>query len=660
MEVEATRSTQNVKVELGDPPTSLPLHATLAHALALVVACVISVAVTAVLADGMSVIKLKPAARLPRATNPALVDDGIDYRLDEVLGPTYGIGLHHDQAGRTWTKVGAQSTLKDLVSNLGIHVIAAAIPSVIETDALHPVAIIGSRGLSAAGLAAMSLGFVADAVAMAMILFHAAVLAGLALPHAEADRRPRVAHAVHWLLHRCARAVSSFGVASRPQHCPLSLSPHAHGRSSDRAPAVIVLACAIYTAQWSTDNEIILKIKLSEHFHLNYGFYFAITGYLSALLVFCSQMAFTALKPSLATDVAPGKGAIVKTLCGVSFGLLVGSGLSVIALAANGVFEPLRTGLPTADMIRASNPCAGQKPKHSGPGDSYFNNVNCWKESLAMTLEQAGGNVTRGFKGTLDAGDRVPITVPYSETDLCPVNVHWHLGAEHLSVGEFDDHGSGPGSAHRQRELDELTTAAGRKLAAGARLGFRCHKYDSHDARFADTYNWQHCTNMHVGETYEIHWPHSAAGACGTPFQYQTPFYDGVFCNDGIITIAPLNTYKKIGVQSQTFTVINDEAYYADNLFGGMLVDAATNKGQDIAMYTGSTTGTSRDNSMCSRYTPITWQVDRKCHLISASSFDKLCYDMSRQWDDMSGDYYPHGSRIVWQNLTANNQQSRQ
>ena len=88
-------------------------------------------------------------------TNPALKSMGFNHRADELLGPTYGIGLHHDQAGRTWTKVGAQSTLKDLVSNLGIPVIAAAIPSVIETDALkHPVAIIGSRGLSAAGLAA--------------------------------------------------------------------------------------------------------------------------------------------------------------------------------------------------------------------------------------------------------------------------------------------------------------------------------------------------------------------------------------------------------------------------------------------------------------------------------------------------------------------------
>merc|ERR1711871_674142 len=128
---------------------------------------------------------------------------------------------------------------------------------------------------------------------------------------------------------------------------------------------------------------------------------------------------------------------------------------------------------------------------------------------------------------------------------------------------------------------------------------------------------------MVVGQTYEIHWPHSAAGDCGTKYQYQSPFYDGVFCNDGIITIAPLNTYKKIGVQSQVFTVVNDEKYYNPDLIKGMIMGG--DFGKDIAKYTGSTTGTSRDNNICSRSTPITWQVDRKCHLISASSFDKLC-----------------------------------
>jgi hypothetical protein len=55
---------------------------------------------------------------------------------------------------------------------------------------------------------------------------------------------------------------------------------------------------------------------------------------------------------------------------------------------------------------------------------------------------------------------------------------------------------------------------------------------------------------------------------------------------------------------------------------------------------------------------PITWQVDRKCHLISASSFDKLCADMESQRDDMSGDLYAHGSReLVADQFAANNLQ---
>ena len=88
-----------------------------------------------------------------------------------------------------------------------------------------------------------------------------------------------------------------------------------------------------------------------------------------------------------------------------------------------------------------------------------------------------------------------------------------------------------------------------------------------------------------------------------------------------------------------------------------MLVDG--DKGADIAKYTGSTTGTSRDNNICSRYTPITWQVDRKCHMISASSFDKLCADMKKiktdGGDDMKDDLYPHGARtLVATHLTAN------
>jgi len=337
------------------------------------------------------------------------------------------------------------------------------------------------------------------------------------------------------------------------------------------------------------------------------------------------------------------KGLVSKMACGLSFGVLLAGLAALVTYAATGAFSPPAAIDPNV------NPCQGQKPYHVGPGDNYFSNVDCVRNEIVQTLEQAGANVTRGYRGGMDVGDRVPITGAYSDHGLCPVNVHWHLGAEHLSVGQYDDHGVGPNVSD--------SSSHHRKLGTNIRQGFQCRHYDSHDPKFTTPYHWNHCTHMEVGQTYEIHWPHSAAGACGTNFQYQTPFYDGVFCNDGIISLAPLNTYEKIGVQSQVFTVVNDEAFYNGNLIAGMINDPISYKGTDVAKYTGSTTGTSRDNNICSRYTPITWQVDRKCHLISASSFDKLCQDMLAMADDMSGDVYPHGARtLVAHHLSANNQ----
>merc|ERR1711871_1073309 len=174
-------------------------------------------------------------------------------------------------------------------------------------------------------------------------------------------------------------------------------------------------------------------------------------------------------------------------------------------------------------------------------------------------------------------------------------NVHWHLGAEHLSLGEFDEKGKGPpGGPNYDR----------RELAANARLGHRCHHYDATKTMFTKKFDWKYCVGMKVGETYEIHWPHSAAGQCGNKWQMQTPFYDGVFCKDGVITIAPLNTYERIGVQAQTFVIVNDESYKKTGLINGAI--EGNGYWEDVAMYTGSTTGTTRDNNVCSRYTPIT------------------------------------------------------
>lgn len=261
-------------------------------------------------------------------------------------------------------------------------------------------------------------------------------------------------------------------------------------------------------------------------------------------------------------------------------------------------------------------------------GEPRFPNTVCYGDDGCPAVGgQSGVNVTKGFEGEIEV-DHDPIAVPYFEKGLCPVNVHWHLGAEHYSVGQYDEQGSGP--------YDEQ-----RKLAGEVRKGFQCHHYDADNEMFTKPYDWQYCVDMHVGETYEVHWPHSTVGACGTLNQYQTPFYDGVLCHKNELNMAEL--YNEIGVQGQIYVIVNDEDYFYPDLISGMIVDG--DRGKDIAYYTGSTTGTTRDNEICSNYTPITWQVDRKCHMVSASSFDKLCADMLSQRDDMSDDLYPHGAR---------------
>merc|ERR1719146_424562 len=331
--------------------------------------------------------------------------------------------------------------------------------------------------------------------------------------------------------------------------------------------------------------------------------------------------------------------------------------------------------VPMSNHKSGTNICDGNKPKIA-----YFDNVDCLKDGVAQALEQSGTNVTKGYQGegdtsaevgpvqTATAGTvhvlpgRQPITKHYWEVGLCPVNVHWHLGTEHLSVGEYDENGKGPA-------VDNVADAAGegdsRRLAANARLGFRCHHYNKNDEKFTKEYKWQHCVDMKVGETYEVHWPHSAAGMCGTPYQYQTPFYDGVLCNSAAVTATlaaqatnPSALPSAVGVQSQVFTILNDEDYYYPDLIRGMIVDG--DYGTHMTKYTGSTTGTSRDNQICSAYSPITWQVDRKCHMISASSFDKMCADMKQQADDMTDDLHAHGARtLVADHLAADNHQRR-
>ena len=146
-------STADVKVDVVATGAGVPKHAKLAQILSILVSGVIALAVSSVLADGQSVIILKPVKDLPPATNPALKDlvshttkdekygefsekyVQLKYNLAELLGPGYGVGLHHDQSGHIWNEAGAEDQdLAFLIKDLGIDAVMAAVPSVISTD----------------------------------------------------------------------------------------------------------------------------------------------------------------------------------------------------------------------------------------------------------------------------------------------------------------------------------------------------------------------------------------------------------------------------------------------------------------------------------------------------------------------------------------------
>merc|ERR1719424_2365628 len=83
-----------------------------------------------------------------------------------------------------------------------------------------------------------------------------------------------------------------------------------------------------------------------------------------------------------------------------------------------------------ATVNLGENYCEGAKPTAAD-----FDNAAC----ATLAVEQAGGDVTLGYEGELDAvasgtastiaSATGPILTPYFKNNMCPVNVHWHLGA---------------------------------------------------------------------------------------------------------------------------------------------------------------------------------------------------------------------------------------
>lgn len=216
---------------------------------------------------------------------------------------------------------------------------------------------------------------------------------------------------------------------------------------------------------------------------------------------------------------------------------------------------------------------------------------------------QAPRDVSAGSPGDLD-----PRVVPYSDPSaLVLVNTHWHLGAEHMSAGEYDQ----PPPKGR------------RLLATDIDPGYYCPALPESST---GDYTWEFCVNTEVGQTYEFHYVHSNAG---------------VGIADGLGGAFARSNNPIALVVGQVVQVTTDDADCVDDMMHTWQ-DVA--KGE-WALYLGSTTGMSYNNEVCSPYT-VNWNVDTKCRRVCAKSVDAMCKTMIEEYG-MSKDIMPHGSRVL-------------
>ena len=262
-------------------------------------------------------------------------------------------------------------------------------------------------------------------------------------------------------------------------------------------------------------------------------------------------------------------------------------------------------------------------------------------------------------KGELDVPFK-PIEVAFfrfrnpadEDLTMCPVNVHYHVGAEHNSDGQYDQpfESGVNGPVYDPKDIETMYPFLGPgKNYTGKRCNFYRdpERYGLKDSYFFDNYKFEHCIGAKVGETYEIHWPHSSLGACEDDInQYQSPFNDGLVCLAdpslphgapvpiGAIPAGQQALAELVGVQAQVFTIVDtpENTFYYPNLIRGMVVNKELGFGQDITAYTGSRTGATfgdqPGDERCDAASPVSWQVDRSCHLLEARALDKMCKDI--------------------------------
>ena len=303
---------------------------------------------------------------------------------------------------------------------------------------------------------------------------------------------------------------------------------------------------------------------------------------------------------------------LTKTLAAVAIGAIVGTALT-IGISYPTLKDQWDTPAAAAPAPAAKLKCADAQP-------------------------QSPRDVSPTY--TAGTGKAKSVAPHASVSTLKHVNTHYHLGAEHKSTGEYD----------------KLHTTSRKLLAGQTEYGFYCDDVAAVSGLSAaqkTAYDFQYCTQTEVGKTYELHYVYSSGGKA---------------MGDGLGGAFAVQNNPTVVVRGQVFHIVNDDAYNlsstSDNLMDGMLQSFPGTTGtasslnlNDVTVYSGSTTGRSYNNvDSCSPY-QITWQVDQKCRLISAKSFDAMCKKMKYDYG-MSADTHPHQSRDLVSNVLSSDTQT--
>ena len=136
---------------------------------------------------------------------------------------------------------------------------------------------------------------------------------------------------------------------------------------------------------------------------------------------------------------------------------------------------------PCHDMIAKSalNTVVGNTTANAMHGKVV--NLPCFEDNTDISAvgPQSGADVTAGaVTGQIDSSQMKLIDGDLKDAGLCSVNVHWHEGAEHRSVGEYDETGLGPGLGNEGYHGPNGVNSYGRRLGTGGQTqGHHCHHY---------------------------------------------------------------------------------------------------------------------------------------------------------------------------------------